>query len=156
MIMRGTFVYSTERASGSPSASDTPAVSIAPYYQVVNGGFTFGDRLYSGDTIVNNVMIENIKFSTLQAAISPTAQLGGNTGSCPGETLPSGLTPETVGTGSLSSIVIRKNWFYNDYRSINAFGSNHDLVIQNNLVIAFPSTTVLNQGTNNRVIGGHP
>jgi len=91
-----------------------------PYF---NRGFHIGDE--TGNSQVENVLIENIKFSTLHRGVIVGPQIGGNTGLC------SGIT---VGTGSASSIVVQNNWFDNDDRAAEIFGTANKVTLQNNRV----------------------
>jgi hypothetical protein len=88
-----------------------------------NRGFQVGDD--SGNSQVKNVDISNIKFSTLHRAVIVDPQVGQTTTQCSGA---------TVGTGSASSILVENNWFDNDDRSAQIFGTGNNVVFQNNLV----------------------
>jgi len=88
-----------------------------------NRGFTIGDT--SGNSVVKNVEISNIKFSTLHRSVLVSPQLGGTSLLCSGY---------TIGTGSASSIVVANNWFDNDDRAAQNFGTSSNVTFQNNLV----------------------
>ena len=90
---------------------------------VFNRGFQIGDT--SGNSVVKNVEISNIKFSTLHRPVIVSPQLGGTSTQCSGF---------TIGTGSASSIVVENNWFDNDDRAAQNFGTTSNVSFQNNLV----------------------
>jgi hypothetical protein len=88
-----------------------------------NRGFQIGNS--SGNSVVKNVEISNIKFSTLHRSVLASPQLGGNSAQC---------SAFTIGTGSASSIVVANNWFDNDDRAAQTFGTANNISFQNNLV----------------------
>ena len=88
-----------------------------------NRGFQIGNT--SGNSVVRNVEISNIKFSTLHRSVLVSPQLGGNSTQCNGF---------TIGNGSASSIVVANNWFDNDDRAAQTFGTSTNVSFQNNLV----------------------
>jgi hypothetical protein len=106
---------------GIASAGGTPEGDQGSTF--FNRGFQIGDD--SGNSQVKNVDISNIKFSTLHRGIIVDPQVGQTTTQCSGA---------TVGTGSASSIVVENNWFDNDDRSAQIFGTGNNVVFQNNLV----------------------
>jgi hypothetical protein len=109
---------------GIASTSGTPVGDHGfPDFLLFNRGFHIGD--ISGNSQVKNVGIENIKFSTLNRAVIVSPQIGEVTTTCSGE---------TVGTGSASSILVDNNWFDNDNRSAQIFGTANNVTFQNNLV----------------------
>ena len=109
---------------GIASAGGTPVGDqSSPTFLLFNRGFQIGDN--SGNSQVKNVDISNIKFSTLHRAVIVNPQLGQTTTQCSGA---------TVGTGSASSIVVENNWFDNDDRSAQVFGTANNVAFQNNLV----------------------
>jgi len=95
----------------------------SPTFLLFNRGFEIGDN--SGNSQVKNVDISNIKFSTLHRAVSVRPQVGQTTTQCSGT---------TVGTGSASSIIVENNWFDNDDRSGQMYGTVNSISFQNNLV----------------------
>jgi len=105
---------------GIASGGGTPVGDGATFF---NRGFQIGDT--SGNSVVKNVEISNIKFSTLHRAVIVSPQLGGNSAQC---------SAFTIGTGSASSIVVENNWFYNDDRAGQSFGTANNISFQNNLV----------------------
>ena len=74
---------------------------------------------------MRNVEISNIKFSTLRRSVLVSPQLGGNSTQCNGF---------TISKGSASSIVVANNWFDNDDRAAQTFGTSTKVSFQNNLV----------------------
>ena len=109
---------------GIASGSGTPVGDGGlPSQLFFNRGFQIGDD--SGNSQVQHVLIENIKFSTLHRGVLVSPQIGGDTLLCSGT---------TVGTGSASSIVVANNWFDNDDRSAQVFGAANQVTFQNNLV----------------------
>jgi len=109
---------------GIASGGGTPVGDNGgPTFALFNRGFQIGDN--SGNSQVKNVEIENIKFSTLHRAVIVSPQIGQVTTQC------SGIT---VGTGSASSIVVGNNWFDNNDRSAQIFGTANNVTFQNNLV----------------------
>ena len=105
---------------GIASGGGTPVGDGATFF---NRGFQIGNT--SGNSAVRNVEISNIKFSTLHRGVIASAQIGGNTSQCSGT---------TAGTGSASSIVVENNWFDNDDRAAQSFGTANNVNFQNNLV----------------------
>ena len=105
---------------GIASGGGTPVGDGATFF---NRGFQIGNT--SGNSVVKNVEISNIKFSTLHRGVIASAQIGGNTSQCSGT---------TAGTGSASSIVVENNWFDNDDRAAQSFGTANNVNFQNNLV----------------------
>ena len=93
---------------GIADGSGHPVGDNATFF---NRGFQIGNT--SGNSVVKNVEISNIKFSTLHRGVIASAQIGGNTSQCSGT---------TAGTGSASSIVVENNWFDNDDRAAQSFG----------------------------------
>jgi hypothetical protein len=106
---------------GIASAGGTPEGDQGSTF--FNRGFQIGDD--SGNSQVKNVDISNIKFSTLHRGVIVDPQVGQTTTQCSGA---------TVGTGSASSIVVENNWFDNDDRSAQVFGTANNVAFQNNLV----------------------
>lgn len=105
---------------GIASGGGTPVGDGATFF---NRGFQIGNT--SGNSVVKNVEISNIKFSTLHRSVLVSPQLGGNSAQC---------SAFTIGTGSASSIVVENNWFDNDDRAAQAFGTSSNVSFQNNLV----------------------
>ncbi len=109
---------------GIASGGGTPVGDQgSPTFLLFNRGFEIGDN--SGNSQVKNVDISNIKFSTLHRAVSVRPQVGQTTTQCSGT---------TVGTGSASSIIVENNWFDNDDRSGQMYGTVNSISFQNNLV----------------------
>jgi hypothetical protein len=109
---------------GIASGGGTPVGDQgSPTFLLFNRGFEIGDN--SGNSQVKNVDISNIKFSTLHRAVSVRPQVGQTTTQCSGT---------TVGTGSALSIIVENNWFDNDDRSGQIYGTVNSISFQNNLV----------------------
>src|SRR5258707_14312434 len=109
---------------GIASGGGTPVGDQgSPTFLLFNRGFEIGDN--SGNSQVKNVDISNIKFSTLHRAVSVRPQVGQTTTQCSGT---------TVGTGSASSTIVENNWFDNDDRSGQMYGTVNSISFQNNLV----------------------
>jgi len=105
---------------GIANGSGHPVGDNATFF---NRGFQIGNT--SGNSVVRNVEISNIKFSTLHRSVMASPQIGGNSAQC---------SAFTIGTGSASSIVVANNWFDNDDRAAQTFGTANNISFQNNLV----------------------
>ncbi len=87
-----------------------------------NLGIYFGDP-NTGNSVISNVTISNLKFTTLLNAVAVDPQNGYNSVRC---------KDTHIGKGSANDVIIEDNWFDNNNRAVQNFGSSSNLKIRNN------------------------
>lgn len=106
-------------ANGLPQLDkDTPTRTLW------NRALFVGDKNNSGNAVISNVTISNIKFSTLNRSIAVQASFGQTSQYC---------RDHFAGAGSASNIVIQDNWFDNDVRAGQVYGRAQDIKMRNNI-----------------------
>lgn len=99
-----------------------------------NRGFGFGPTT----GIISNVTIQNIKFTGLNRAISVSPSF---------QTTSTNCSAITITQGSANNINIQNNWFDNDIRAVDSFGTSNHVSVINNLLSNIQSRGILFIGT---------